>query len=407
MRRPAGVLPGVLGWLEENLRWFDPEVWERHLPRRPFPPGPLLELLGFLRLLTREQGPAAVPQGLREGALDLAERITGTPEFATRLRRADALFPYHLNVVALLGLLGRPRPDLLKTCEALLASGAGGHFQPHRPLLSRLELRYFADRAALTLPAGIPDRASLSAGSVPALEPDPLSLDDDEVYAFTHAVFYATDFGADDVPPGGALRDTVRVLLASHLIGGHLDLLAELLLCADLTGLGETDLARRSWAALASARRPDGAVPGPVHRPAVLSGLTGEKAEAYLFGTCYHTTLATGLAAVVRLGRGGTPEPDPPEDASSPATPPPYPPAGAPAEEVRAWAESIARAAPHAPQPHRQVWAQAVTGALTLAARRRDPVTLAALLTASGPLGARNTPLARAAAARLAAGWCS
>lgn len=405
MKGPADVLTGVLGWLEEHVRLFDPEVWERHLPRRPFPPGPLLELLGFLRLLAREQEDP-VPPVLREDALKLAERIVDAPEFARGLRRADALFPYHLNLVALPGLLGRPRPALLSTCEALLASGAGGHFQPHRPLLSRLELRYFADRAGLTLPAGIPDRASLYAESLPAPGPDPLSMDDNEVYAFTHAVFYATDFGAHDVPPGRApVADVIRPLLSSHLIDGHLDLLAELLLCADVTGLGETDLVRRGWAALASAQRPDGAVPGPVHRPSVLAGLTGEKAEAYVFGTCYHTTLATGLAAAVRLGRGGVPEP--PLDRPYAGTPPPYPATGAPAEAVREWAEAITRAAPHAPEQHRHVWTEAVAGALTLAARRHDPATLAAALTAVRALGQEDAPLARSATARLAAGWCT
>ncbi|MEV0982228.1 hypothetical protein [Streptomyces sp. NPDC049915] len=421
------VLPRVVGWLERNLRFFDPETWERHLPRRPFRAGPLLELLGFLRLLSGTPAPTPtptpapvrpVPEGLRAGALALAEQVVGTAEFTRRLRRADEFFPYHLNLVALQHLLGRPRPALLHRCEALLVAGAGGHFQPHRPLLSRLELRYVADRAGVAVPPGVPGLPALYRQSVPGLGADPLALDDTEIYAFTHALFYATDFGAHALPPGAAVDDTVRVLLASHLIGGHLDLLAELLLCADVVGLeetglvrgGRTDLVRRGWTALASAQRPDGAVPGPVHRPAVLSGLTGEKAEAYLFGTCYHTTLATGLAAAARLRQVSRPVPEAPSpclpESAAEGTPSPYPPVGAAPDAVHAWAGAVAAAAAHAAEPDRARWAEAVTGALVLCARRRDRPGLEAVLRAAGVLGVAESPLVRSATARLAAGWC-
>ncbi|MFF9814335.1 DUF6895 family protein [Streptomyces sp. NPDC014006] len=407
------VLPGVVGWLERNLCFFDPEMWERHLPRRPFSAGPLLELLGFLRLLSDTPAPAPVrpvSEGLRAGALALAEQVVDTAEFTRRLRRADEFFPYHLNLVALQHLMGRPRPGLLHRCEALLVAGAGGHFQPHRPLLSRLELRYVADRAGVAVPQGVPGLAALYRQSLPGLGADPLALDDTEVYAFTHALFYATDFGAHALPPGAAVDDTVRVLLASHLIGGHLDLLAELLLCADVVGPEETDLVRRGWTALASAQRPDGAVPGPVHRPAVLAGLTGEKAEAYLFGTCYHTTLATGLAAAARLRQVSRPVPQAPSpclpESAAEGAPSPYPPVGADPDAVREWAGAVAAAAAHATEPDRGRWVEAVAGALVLCARRRDRPGLEAVLGAAGVLGVAGSPLVRSATARLAAGWC-
>ncbi|MGX1128858.1 hypothetical protein RKD49_001048 [Streptomyces glaucescens] len=444
------VLEGVVGWLSAQLGWFDPAVWERRLPRRPFRPGPLLELLGLLRLLDRVPG-LSVPaySELRAGALDLAERIVDEPGFVTGLRRADPYFPYHLNLVALLELLGRPRPELRRDCRALLAVGAGGHTRPHRPVASRLELRCFLDRCGLPAPPDLPDRTSLYRQSLPGLGADPLTLDESEVYAFTHALFYATDFGARPLPPDVPLpRDTVHVLLAAQLALGHLDLVAELLVCAELTGDPDGRLRSAGWAALARSQRPDGAVPGPVHRPALLTGpttLTGEKATAYLFGTCYHTTLATGLAAAARLGSGaegagdpgrgptaeggwrhGTADVDafsrrgvggsrqpaaqPPANGRADGIPrrtaPPSPPDAGDADAVRRWADAVRCVVGEASDGEQAEWIARVEPLLVVCAWRRDRAGLAAVLAVAHALGRGDTALARSAAALLAAGWC-
>ncbi|OUC99536.1 DUF6895 family protein [Streptomyces swartbergensis] len=421
------LLTGVVRWLEDHLAWFDPDQWERLLPRRPFRPGALLELLGFLRLLDRAGHPRVpVPGALREGALSLAERVVDDPGFATSLRRADPYFPYHLNLVALLGILGRPRPALREDCLALLAVGAGGHTRPYKPVLNRLELRWFLDRAGLPAPPGLPGTAVLYAQSLPGLGPDPLSLDDSETYAFTHALFYATDFGAHALPPGGSdagsLLEAVRLLLGVNLTRSHLDLVAELLLCADLLrpalprhrdATGDDPVAR-GWAALAGAQRPDGAVPGPVHRPEKMSELAGEKAEAYLFGTCYHTTLAAGLAAAVRLGRrpgegrvAPWPEPDrgtPQESALDPATPPDAAPGS---DEIRRWAATVRATAAGASEQERAAWSARLDPLLVLCAQRYDRPALDAVLGAVRALGQGGTPLAQSVSALLSAGWCA
>jgi hypothetical protein len=423
----VALLSGVIRWLEEHLAWFDPDQWERMLPRRPFRPGPLLELLGLLRLLDRA-APARVrvPAALREGALALAERVVDDPGFATRLRRADPYFPYHLNLVALLGILGRPRPALREECLALLAVGAGGHTRPHKPVLNRLEMRFFLDRAGIAAPPGLPDTATLYGQSLPALGPDPLFLDDSETYAFTHALFYATDFGARPLPAGepdpGLLLETVLLLLDVDLTRGHLDLVAELLLCADLLcpagprdGDGpDGDPVTRGWDTLARAQRPDGAVPGPVHRPERLPGLTGEKADAYLFGTCYHTTLAAGLAAAVRLnsrsGAGRVARRPEPARATPPHTAPfaaASPDAAPDADEIRRWSATVRAAAARATDQERTAWSTAGQALLVVCAQRHDRPGLAAVLGALRALGRDGTPLARSAAALLAAGWCA
>ncbi|MEU0273320.1 hypothetical protein [Streptomyces sp. NPDC006307] len=401
-RGPADrrVLAGALRWVEANLGWFAPGRWEEFLPRRPFRPGPLLELLGLVRVLDRA-GVVAKDAPLARRALDLAEDAAGEAEFARGLRRGDELFPYHLNLVALLEVLGRPQPRLRAVCEELLAADAGGHCRAYKPVLGRLELRYFADRGGFTAPARLPDLGTLYRGSVAALDPDVLQLTASETYALTHALFYATDFARRRDLLGGAgevarLRGTVRVLLGAQLVRGGLDLLAELLLCdtalehppgagpAEATGdaLVYDVLVYDAWAALAEAARPDGAVPSPVHRPEVWAGLDGDKAAAYVFGTCYHTTLAAALAAAVRSG---------PVPAERPPGPPPLP--QAEPRGVGRWAREVSGAAGP------EVWAPLLAAGV----QRRDTEVVTAVLAAARGLGHGDDPLVGAAAALLAA----
>ncbi|MGC9479634.1 DUF6895 family protein [Streptomyces sp. WG4] len=398
---PERVLAGALRWIEAGLEWFRPRRWEEYLPPRPFRPGPLLELLGLLRVLDREGVlPRTAP--LPGRALDLAAETAADPAFERSLRRGDAYFPYHLNLVMLLEHLGRPQPALRARCEALLAADAGGHLRPYKPVLNRLELRYFLDRGGLTAPPSLPTVEALLRESVAALAPDVLQLTESETYALTHAVFYATDFGRHRLdlgagPRAGArLRETVRVLLGVHLARGNLDLLAELLLCTRALAKGpETSPAERTaWHTLARAARPDGAVPSPVHRPEVLATLTGDKAAAYLFGTCYHTTTAAALAAATLRHR--------PPDTLRPATGTPRPPRAEPAE-IRTWARRVAAEAATAPTTLRTAWRDQLAPLLTLAVQARDPHVLAELLTAAESLGTTAHSPAREAAAHLTA----
>ncbi|MFC8872566.1 DUF6895 family protein [Streptomyces sp. NPDC057148] len=396
---PERVLAGALRWIDANLEWFRPRRWEEHLPPRPFRPGPLLELLGLLRVLDRE-GVLPRNAALPGRALDLAAETAADPGFERSLRRGDAYFPYHLNLVTLLEHLGRPQPALRARSEALLAADAGGHSRPYKPVLNRLELRYFLDRGGATAPPSLPTVEALLRQSVAALDPDVLQLTESETYALTHAVFYATDFGRHRLDlgtgPRTRLRETVRVLLGVHLARGSLDLLAELLLCTRALAEGPeiSPAERAGWHLLARAVRPDGAVPSPVHRPETLATLTGDKAAAYLFGTCYHTTTAAALAAATLRHH--------PPGTLRPATGTPPPPPADPAA-IRAWARRVTAQAGTAPTTLRTAWHDQLAPLLTLAVQARDPHVLAELLTAAESLGTTARSPAREAAALLTA----
>ncbi|MFF4605297.1 DUF6895 family protein [Streptomyces sp. NPDC001339] len=401
------VLEGALRWIEAHMEWFAPQRWEEFLPRRPFPPGPLLELLGLIRVLDRSD---IVPKNapLSSRAITLAEHAASEVAFERGLRRSDELFPYHLNLVALLEVLGRPQPTLRAACETLLAADAGGHTRPYKPVLTRIELRYFIDRGGFTAPVRLPDIGTLHQQSIPALRPDLLQLTESETYALTHALFYVTDFGHHRRLLGGCeemaqLRESVRGLIGVHLARGNLDLLAELLLCevALDDGCGSGPLAYAGWNALASAQRPDGAVPSPVHRPEVLHSLAGDKAAAYLFGTCHHTTMAAALAAAVRRRRAPVDRQGGTERAAFTGSPLPR----ADPEEIRLWARNVYRESGAAPASTRVAWSGHLDALLALSVQAHDPAVLAEVVRAAERLGQSDRLLVRSAAALLAA-WC-
>ncbi|MZF87649.1 hypothetical protein [Streptomyces sp. SID5643] len=396
------VLTGALQWLEAQVEWFAPGRWEEFLPRRPFRPGPLLELLGLLRILERA-GVLSMNAPLTRHALDIAQETADEPDFGHGLRRADEFFPYHLNFIGLLELLGRPRAELRADCQALLTADAGGHTRAYKPVLNRIELRYFVDRGHFTAPSRLPDIGTLHRQSIAALDPDVLRLTESETYAFTHVLFYTTDFGhhRDVLRDGGSetrLHEAVRALLGLHLARGSLDLLAELLLCERVLdgGGGPGPLTNQAWNALARAQRPDGALPSPVHRPEVLAGLGGDKATAYLFGTCYHTTQAAALAAVAHLRASAaevrTPRRTAPAEHLLPCADP---------EEIRHWARQVTTAAPTATAEARAAWSAHLDPLLALTVRQRDRAVLADLLHAAEHLGQSNRPLVRSAATLL------
>ncbi|MFF4596820.1 DUF6895 family protein [Amycolatopsis sp. NPDC001319] len=284
-------------WLEAHLEWFEPRVWNEFLPARPFAGGPLLELL-----LLCDQVPGLA---LTDAALELAGRLTATPEFRAGLYRGDAYFTYHVWLLALMDRLGARRPDLLAAAQALLDAGV----RPNQDGIGALELRYVTDLGGLANPH-LPSARRLFHRWREGQHLDPFRMTDADCYALTHAVFYGTAFGRTALPTDAALARTTRLMLAAHLADGDFDLGAELFHTTLLMGVANGPARHR----LATAARADGAVAGPLHDPDVAARLTGRKATAYVFGTCYHTTLVTELALAVPVAGETRPAPELPEE---------------------------------------------------------------------------------------------
>lgn len=304
---PEALVDNGVRWLNEHIAWFDPQRWERFLPRRKVRFSPLLELMILTRCLRRGPFPEQAEELTRQ-AYPLGVSICKDARFAEQICRAGTVFAYQAHLVALLAETGADELDGIRTrIQSVLDTDTGELFAPDRPALSRLELRYVLDIGGF----GTVERPAIGfyRESVLATREGPLSFSDDEVYALTHVLFYLTDFGAHpvlevDTGEQERVRGLVLVLLGACLARGDHDLAGELLLCAETLDAHHHELVRHGWHTIADHQRADGAVPSPVHDPAVLAQLQGDKREAYLFGTCFHTTMVAVMAASERVRRG-------------------------------------------------------------------------------------------------------
>ncbi|WP_160050044.1 MULTISPECIES: hypothetical protein [unclassified Nocardiopsis] len=290
----SGVLDGALAWLTDHAPWFGTR-WDEHFPPRDFAGATVLELLMLCRLLRRGGPGAAHPGAARLERAAVAAALDVLPE------AGDAPGPagpaHRLWLLALLADLGRPTGTVTALAERHPPAVPGPGTSP----VHALELRHVLGLAGLPAPPELPGTEPLYDACVAEHAGRTGEYD---AYGVTHTVLYATDFGARPLP-GDASR-MARVLtglLRAYLDEGHLDLAAELLLCARIAGGADPGLERRGWEELAAAQRPDGSLPGPPFDAAVLAGRAGERATAYVFRTCYHTTLVTAMAAA----RAGAP----------------------------------------------------------------------------------------------------
>ncbi len=303
---PTGgdLITGAIDWLTAHLEWLDPVRWEQFLAPRVFPASTVLEVLTLCRSLRR--GPRAEQATtLIESSLEVADRLVTSPAFLAGLYRADGLFTYRVWLLALVDELGLDvlgldvARRLRDVVQGLLDAGCPAVTNLGRPGHALVELGYVLELGGYRHP--LPALPALIGPSLPVPGTAPLYLTDDQCYVLTHLVFYLTDFA--DRPAGVGLTgvaDAVTALLGVYLAKDDLDLSAELLLCALALDRQGDELVAHGWRRLSGAQRRDGAVPGPLHDPAVLARLRGAKAAAYLFGTCYHTTVVAALAATER-----------------------------------------------------------------------------------------------------------
>lgn len=134
----------------------------------------------------------------------------------------------------------------------------------------------------------------------------PIYMTREDGYAITHAVMYATDFGARAVPAelrGEAVWQSIDAAVAWCTASGDFDLLVELLLAQLLLrrrfsayGAVAWQQCRVRWDAL-------GFLPSPSLRPDAFNAISDEAEQRqYALQNMYHTVLVGGLLCLALLG---------------------------------------------------------------------------------------------------------
>lgn len=139
---------------------------------------------------------------------------------------------------------------------------------------------------------------------------DLLTCSRDDIYAFTHAMMYVTDF---NLAPRRLPRHRKTILteaeaaLAGCLDNEDYDLGGEVLLSWPLTGNSWSPAAAFAFRVLTSTEDAAGFLPTPITRLNRLNQLDGDSRTDYLLATAYHTIFVMGLLCAAALQRGRTP----------------------------------------------------------------------------------------------------
>lgn len=139
---------------------------------------------------------------------------------------------------------------------------------------------------------------------------DLLSASRDDVYAFTHALMYVTDF---NLTPGrlprrrSLIRAEAEAALARCLDEQDYDLGGEVLLAWPLTGKSWSAASAFGFRVLARVEDEAGFLPAPSTRVQRLNELEGHNRTDYFLATAYHTVYVMGLVCAAALQPGRTP----------------------------------------------------------------------------------------------------
>jgi hypothetical protein len=189
--------------------------------------------------------------------------------------------------------------------EAIAAEGARRPELPPYGVLEKLWIRELWDQPQ--------DQAAWDDAlgkSCLASSPDAVGGIREDAYAFTHALMYVTDFGAQRRPlprSGSDLTADATALLAVSIERADYDLAGEVLMTWPLVGEPWSPAALFALAVLARAEDSAGLLPGGTTDPDRLRALSGAERRDYALGTAYHTAFVMGMLCAVALRPGREP----------------------------------------------------------------------------------------------------
>jgi len=257
-----------------------------------------------------------------------ASSVAGAAEVQARVRPlAELLIPYARSERMLLGLclepsvawdyalphvclqrLGYPDPqfDYLLSQSVESQAHSGRERAPHRMLEQEWIARGWHDsKGTRGSPGTQTARISILNHSM-----DLFGGTRDDIYAFTHALMYVTDFNFEPSPlprPRSMILAEAEALLARCLDDQDYDLAGEVLLSWPLTGESWSAGAAFAFHVLARVEDKAGFLPTAGTRISELSSLEEAERTKYFVATIYHTAYVMGLLCAASLRPGFAP----------------------------------------------------------------------------------------------------
>ena len=254
-----------------------------------------------------------VPE-VRAPVLRLAELLAPharSADILTLMRIRPVMAPELSVAHACLAALGLGDPSFE---EALRRIGAEGHPPPERAPWKDIEGDWLSCRCPVFPRRPGLDRSILRTTLVTGL--DALSSRREDLYAFTHALIYLSDFGRKppDVPrAAGLLLQDAGAALARSLDEDDFDLCAELLLSWPYLRQPLSPTTRFGLEVLCAVEDEVGYLPSLGLKAGELAELSAENRRRAVLDEAYHTIYVMGLlmAALLQADRPGV-EPSPP-----------------------------------------------------------------------------------------------
>jgi len=204
--------------------------------------------------------------------------------------------------------LGYPDPQFDQLLSRSVESQAHGGREraPHRVLEQEWIARGWQDPKRARSSA-MPSTASLS---ILNHSMDLFGGTRDDIYAFTHALMYVTDFNFQPAPlprPRAMILAEAEALLSRCLDEQDYDLAGEVLLSWPLTGETWSSGAAFAFRVLARVEDKAGFLPTAATRISELSALEDAERTKYFVATIYHTAYVMGLLCAASLRPGFAP----------------------------------------------------------------------------------------------------
>jgi hypothetical protein len=288
IERKKFALDKILDWLIDNLEQFDIslESYEEYKRLKAFS-----ELCFFIGLY-RRTGNSNTDMRIKK----IVSFVIATLQksyYHDRLLRAPALVTSHAGIAYTLSLYGIDLPNYRDLIQSVIDQQYASSKEriPYRVL----DLRYNLDKMNIT--HSLPQIRSVYMTTLLHKNPPIIPLNEDDVYAITHPIFYLTDFGLtpsqiplNDLP---AIKWTLHMLLGIFLRARNWDILGELLMCAYCLQYFPSTLYEVSWDAILDSQDSRGFIPGPNQSPMT----DAEKiSAAQIFFDNYHTALVIAMA---------------------------------------------------------------------------------------------------------------